>query len=331
MRVSVGTISSVSGTTGTGAAGRVAYWQDATTLTSSASFTFDGTTMTAPGLIARNDTNGATRIQIRNDDAGASAYTQLKLTTDAGDINLTANSTAAGDSVSLTADSTFGGGMDLGILGANTLRLNTGGATRISASGAGLVSIGTVNGNEEHVANGRLSIVPQTNLPLKLTGNSSAGTITFANTASSGKYNWLIGGQYNINNAFEITPSTAVDGFTFSTPVVTITNNGLVSFTNNVTVTSSGGPQYVAKDGGSFGTNADPHIQFEDTTGSGGRIGFTDGASKDLKIQNQTDTGLFDFVTVATQIAGSAGAATGTYWTIKLGGTTYKLALLANA
>lgn len=219
MRVSVGTISSVSGTTGTGAAGRVAYWQDATTLTSSASFTFDGTTMTAPGLIARNDTNGATRIQIRNDDAGASAYTQLKLTTDAGDINLTANSTAAGDSVSLTADSTFGGGMDLGILGANTLRLNTGGATRISASGAGLVSIGTVNGNEEHVANGRLSIVPQTNLPLKLTGNSSAGTITFANPAASGKYNWLIGGQFNTNNTFEVTPSTAVDGSTFSTPV----------------------------------------------------------------------------------------------------------------
>lgn len=47
-RISVGTISSVTGTTGTGAAGRVAYWSDATTLTSSASFLFDGTSLQVP-------------------------------------------------------------------------------------------------------------------------------------------------------------------------------------------------------------------------------------------------------------------------------------------
>jgi len=227
---------------GSGASGLVAYWSDASTITANSTFSFDGTTMQARGVTARYDNNGATRIIIRNDDAGASAFTQLKLVTDAGDFNVTANSTAAGDSVSITADSTFGGGMDVGILGANALRFRT------------------------------------------------AGTA------------WL-----------------------------TIGGTGLSTFTNNVTIDSSGGPHLTVKDGGTFGTNADPHLQFEDSVGSGGRIGFTDGASKDFKFQNQTNTGLFDFITSATQIAGSAGAATGTYWTFKLGGTTYKLALLAES
>ena len=36
------------------------------------------------------------------------------------------------------------------------------------------------------------------------------------NHASPNKYNWLAGSQYNINNGFEITPSTAVGGSTFT-------------------------------------------------------------------------------------------------------------------
>lgn len=49
-RISVGTISSVTGTTGTGAAGRVAYWSDATTLTSSADFTYSGGILNVGGV-----------------------------------------------------------------------------------------------------------------------------------------------------------------------------------------------------------------------------------------------------------------------------------------
>lgn len=240
-RISVGATPAIGAsiTGGGSVSGRVAYFDSNTTITGDSTFTFDGTTVQARGFLARYDNNGVTRIQVRNDNAGASAFAQFKLSTDAGDFNINANSTAAGDSVQLTTDSTFGGGMDIGILGNNTLRLNTNGSTAISIAG-----------------------------------------------------------------------------------------NQNISCSGTVTVTTSSGPQFTAIDGGSIGVNADPHYQMNDTNGSVGRIGFTDSASKDFKIQNQTDTGLLDFVTTATQIAGSAGAATGTYWTIKLGGTTYKLALL---
>jgi hypothetical protein len=47
-RLSMGTRSSVTGTTGSGAAGRVAYWSGVSQLSSSASFLFDGTTLAVP-------------------------------------------------------------------------------------------------------------------------------------------------------------------------------------------------------------------------------------------------------------------------------------------
>ena len=48
------------------------------------------------------------------------------------------------------------------------------------------------------------------------------------NHASPTKYNWLIGAQYNANNAFEITPSTAVGGYTFSSVGLMVTETGNV-------------------------------------------------------------------------------------------------------
>jgi hypothetical protein len=41
-------------------------------------------------------------------------------------------------------------------------------------------------------------------------------------------YNWLIASQYNVGGALEITPSTAVDGATFSTPTAVFTHTGRV-------------------------------------------------------------------------------------------------------
>jgi hypothetical protein len=60
----------------------------------------------------------------------------------------------------------------------------------------------------------------------------------------SGKYNFQLGVQNNVNNAFEITPSTAVDGTTFSTPAMVINSSGnlLLGTTNDnarLSVTSS--------------------------------------------------------------------------------------------
>ena len=42
------------------------------------------------------------------------------------------------------------------------------------------------------------------------------------------KYSWLIGAQYNVNDGFEITPSTAVGGTTFLTPAMAILQTGNV-------------------------------------------------------------------------------------------------------
>jgi hypothetical protein len=41
-------------------------------------------------------------------------------------------------------------------------------------------------------------------------------------------YNWIIGAQWNVSDAFEITPSTAVDGESFSTPAFVVQANGRV-------------------------------------------------------------------------------------------------------
>ena len=48
------------------------------------------------------------------------------------------------------------------------------------------------------------------------------------NHASPTKYNWLVGSQYNTNNAFEITPSTVVGGYTFNAPAITVLETGKV-------------------------------------------------------------------------------------------------------
>ena len=69
--------------------------------------------------------------------------------------------------------------------------------------------------------------------------SGTKSTVSIGNTATSTysqllmyggatKYNWSIGAQYNVNNALEITPSTATEGTTFSTPVVTILQSGNV-------------------------------------------------------------------------------------------------------
>jgi hypothetical protein len=53
------------------------------------------------------------------------------------------------------------------------------------------------------------------------------------NHASPNKYNWLVGSQYNTNNAFEITPSTVVGGYTFNAPAITVLETGNVGIGTN--------------------------------------------------------------------------------------------------
>ena len=71
--------------------------------------------------------------------------------------------------------------------------------------------------------------------------NGNSG-IRMAAQCSDTKYNWLVGAQYNINQGFEITASTAVGGGTFSTPILsTVAPSGDVTVgTGNIVIGTSG-------------------------------------------------------------------------------------------
>ena len=83
---------------------------------------------------------------------------------------------------------------------------------------------------------------------LVVNGNTTGGIRqNFIAQGSSGTYNFQIGTTITANNAFEIIPSTAIDGSTFSTPVFKILNTGAATFSSSVTAVrgffNSGGNQ----------------------------------------------------------------------------------------
>ena len=98
----------------------------------------------------------------------------------------------------------------------------------------GYVGIGTASPAVE------LDVKRHTNAyPLRIGSSQGEGrAIVFADVAGTPtKYNWIAGAQYNINDGFEITPSTAVGGYTFSSPALVIKQDGKVG----IGVTSPGG------------------------------------------------------------------------------------------
>lgn len=100
----------------------------------------------------------------------------------------------------------------------------TNGAQRmqLSSSGLSVIGIGSFTGN--------LTLSNSSGAPaLQINDGSSIGgnarIMYFTNTGASSKYNWIVGAQYNIDNAFEITPSTAAGGSTYSTPALLINSS----------------------------------------------------------------------------------------------------------
>jgi len=103
------------------------------------------------------------------------------------------------------------------------------GAERMRITSAGNVGIGTV------VASRRIHAYTATGPVMRLESSGSNASIEFApSLAGNGLYNWLVGAQQNISNAFEITPSTAVNGTTFSNPALLITSAGNVGIGTTV-------------------------------------------------------------------------------------------------
>ena len=89
------------------------------------------------------------------------------------------------------------------------------------------------------------------------------------NHASPNKYNFLVGSQFNVNNAFEITPSTAVGGTTFSHPSIQVdAATGVVGFTAQGNTTTS---QAVVSIGEASGVRAGV-LNIRSTSGTAGGI-----------------------------------------------------------
>jgi hypothetical protein len=112
----------------------------------------------------------------------------------------------------------------------------SGTATLASASITGDLTVDTSTLKVDST-NNRVGIVQATPLyPLHLVGefgleeaSSGNGTkLRFIGDAS--KYNFRLGKQLTATNTFEITPSTAIGGTTFSNPVYTVTYNGIHTF-----------------------------------------------------------------------------------------------------
>jgi hypothetical protein len=108
---------------------------------------------------------------------------------------------------------------------------------------SGNFGIGTISPNR------KLEINTTSNgIPLRLQTDGSNTGIEFL--GGSGVYNFFVGKQYNVSNAFEITPSTTVGGTTFSTPALVVTSGGVVcvgttsAFDSGI-ICSDGGTSYV--------------------------------------------------------------------------------------
>ena len=120
--------------------------------------------------------------------------------------------------------------------GANTLNFATNTTNRFSISSTGAATFSSGLEINSSVAN----IVA-----LTMSANSSGGVRQrFLNQAASGVYNFQIGSNITTNNAFEIIPSTAADGTTFSTAVFKILNTGAATFAGSVGIGAAPNANY---------------------------------------------------------------------------------------
>jgi hypothetical protein len=124
------------------------------------------------------------------------------------------------------------------------------------------------------------------------TSGSNAATeyVPGATDGSGSIFNWIIGAQYNLGNAFEITPSTAAGGLTFSTPAFVVQSGG------NVGIGTSS-PSYKL----TINTPDEDHIRLEN--------------GSELGIIRLLDSGILDIWNhgdTANEITFRNGAGTGT-------------------
>jgi len=103
------------------------------------------------------------------------------------------------------------------------ISIKTNNATRIAVLNGGNVGIGTTSPTGLLTVEG---VTSSNTVDIKGGSEGASRAIRLLDGGTATKYNWLVGAQYNINNAFEITPSTAVGGTTFSSANFVVLQNG---------------------------------------------------------------------------------------------------------
>ena len=120
----------------------------------------------------------------------------------------------ADNAVTLAGTLTFSGTSSITAAASTNLVLNGGSSGDILTLGQGAATTSTFN------LTGYLTVAGGNTGQIRLSHAGNLG-IQFFDTAGT-HYNWLVASQFNTSNAFEITPSTATGGTTFTTPALSI-------------------------------------------------------------------------------------------------------------
>lgn len=95
-----------------------------------------------------------------------------------------------------------------------------------SASFVMTASAQTIGGAKTFSSAAIFSAAAATGFTIQPSSGTTGQGQRILNPSSSGKFNFYIGCQTNADNGFEITPSTATDGGTFTTPALVVNSSG---------------------------------------------------------------------------------------------------------
>ena len=160
------------------------------------------------------------------------------------------------------------------------LALQTAGTTAITVDTSANVGIGTTS--------------PATKLTVATASGNTGVSLIQTNGSTR---NWFIGCQYNVNNSFEITPSTALGGTTFTTPALVVDSSGNVLVGKTSFSGLSGTGAFVASDGRINVVNAastNVYSTYELYSTGAGAYRFYVGAAGTVFATNTTITSLSD-------------------------------------
>lgn len=162
-----------------------------------------------------------------------------------------------------------------------------------AASNAGAWTFGFTGSSVIHAVNGNLTMTTANPrfVMQATTGSGNAQAVDFMNAAASGKFNFRAGNQVINSNRFEIVPSTAADGNTFSTAVFSVDNAGASATTSltasgtGIAIVSSSNSGYFQATG-RFGGTTNGAILVQN--GSGANFGIAETASSAFTIGTYT-------------------------------------------